>query len=452
MARLELTAFDAIVGFDQGYEAHHLYVINLHGERLFDAKVNSDAKGLQDWLEKLRHTLGHQNLGRVALATESPSAPWLPQMMTLGIAVFTINPAQIAAARKLEAPSAAKDDRRDSRLLAEFLLFKPGCYERLQPPPDVIDELRLLLRRDHQLHKAHHQQAEQLRDQLHNSLPQLLPFSSGADDPWLWQLLAKHAPTLLTVLPPAEACQQVLDAFRVRRLKGEELHQSLALGLLPHLTGRRAQTLLDLLVGQVRTLQAVWQEWRAIQTRVAKIMAELLATEPHTAAGPTTTETSSVSMAATGTPSGAGVAVAPEALRPLSVAEVAQLLNSLPGSGPRTLPVLVVEGWLQWSTLDLAHLRSYSGVAPVVEASGKQHRVRMRQACNQRLRDALRFSVDAFRHHDPRAKAIYDGLKEAGRSHWRALRGVGDRYLTLAFSVLRHRTPYDPARRQLAEA
>ena len=49
---------------------------------------------------------------------------------------------------------------------------------------------------------------------------------------------------------------------------------------------------------------------------------------------------------------------------------------------------------------------------------------------------------------DPIARRHYDGLRAAGHSHARALRGVSDRWVTVLIAMLRSGTLYNATRRK----
>ena len=79
--------------------------------------------------------------------------------------------------------------------------------------------------------------------------------------------------------------------------------------------------------------------------------------------------------------------------------------------------------------------------------TGKKKQVVMRYGCNGRLREALyhwsRISVQI----DDYSRQHYHRLRASGHSHGRALRGIGDRLLSVLISMLKNQTIYDPMRR-----
>jgi hypothetical protein len=76
----------------------------------------------------------------------------------------------------------------------------------------------------------------------------------------------------------------------------------------------------------------------------------------------------------------------------------------------------------------------------------------MRQACNDRLRNALYHWARASMQKDAVTKLKYGSLRARGHSHGRALRGVADGLLRLLFGMLKSRTLFDMEKRQAAAA
>jgi len=66
---------------------------------------------------------------------------------------------------------------------------------------------------------------------------------------------------------------------------------------------------------------------------------------------------------------------------------------------------------------------------------------------NPYLRNAFHHFVLASLR-DPIARRHYDRLRQQGHSHARALRGVGDRWVTVLMAMLRSGQLYDPTRRK----
>jgi transposase len=122
-----------------------------------------------------------------------------------------------------------------------------------------------------------------------------------------------------------------------------------------------------------------------------------------------------------------------------------EILASLPGVGRIVLATLLAEAWDALQRRDYAALRSLTGVAPVTKRSGKSCIVIRRQACSNRLANAVYHWSRVAIQIDPKSKAKYAALRSRGHSHGRALRSVADRLLNVACVMLKNGTTFDPS-------
>jgi len=122
-----------------------------------------------------------------------------------------------------------------------------------------------------------------------------------------------------------------------------------------------------------------------------------------------------------------------------------EILASLPGVGRIVLATLLAEAWNGLQRRDYAALRSLTGVAPVTKRSGKSCVVVRRQACHDRLANAVYHWARVAVQHDPRSRAKYAELRSRGHSHGRALRSVADRLLNVACAMLKSGAAFNPS-------
>jgi transposase len=123
----------------------------------------------------------------------------------------------------------------------------------------------------------------------------------------------------------------------------------------------------------------------------------------------------------------------------------AEILASLPGVGRTVLATLLAEASDALQRRDYAALRSLAGVAPVTKRSGKSCVVVRRQACHDRLANAVYHWSRVAVQHDPRSRAKYAELRRRGHSHGRALRSVADRLLNVACAMLKSGAAFNPS-------
>ena len=117
----------------------------------------------------------------------------------------------------------------------------------------------------------------------------------------------------------------------------------------------------------------------------------------------------------------------------------------MPGVGRTVLATLLAEASDALQRRDYAALRSLAGVAPVTKRSGKSCVVVRRQACHDRLANAVYHWARVAVQHDPRSRAKYAELRRRGHSHGRALRSVADRLLNVACAMLKSGAAFNPS-------
>jgi Transposase IS116/IS110/IS902 family len=120
------------------------------------------------------------------------------------------------------------------------------------------------------------------------------------------------------------------------------------------------------------------------------------------------------------------------------------ILKSIPGIGRINLATLLAEASGPLSRRDYQALRTLSGVAPVTKQSGKSRVVVRRYAAHARLGNAVYHWARVAIQHDPKSRSRYATLRHRGHPHGRAIRGVADRLLALACTLLERQAPFDP--------
>ena len=83
--------------------------------------------------------------------------------------------------------------------------------------------------------------ANQLWAQLHRFFPQLLQLSSGADEPWLWDLLEKAPTPARAAKLTAAGIRHILSSYRIRRLDAQQIKNVLATAPLRLARGSRSR-------------------------------------------------------------------------------------------------------------------------------------------------------------------------------------------------------------------
>jgi Transposase IS116/IS110/IS902 family len=124
-----------------------------------------------------------------------------------------------------------------------------------------------------------------------------------------------------------------------------------------------------------------------------------------------------------------------------------ELLASLPGAGKvYTSRLLTAMGTRRerWASVD--ELLRFSGVAPVVERSGKSSWTRWRYFCPKFLRQSFVEYAGESIWHSQWARAYYELQRAKGKSHQAAVQALAYKWIRIIWKCWQERTPYDEAR------
>ena len=130
-----------------------------------------------------------------------------------------------------------------------------------------------------------------------------------------------------------------------------------------------------------------------------------------------------------------------------------QLLQTLPGIGPRTGARILAEIGDGSRFADASKLASYAGLAPVTRQSGTSIRGESKsRRGNHRLKNAMFLAAFASLR-SPESKAFYDRKRAEGKKHNAALICLARRRTGVIYAMLRDQQPYQPpAPAELPEA
>ena len=412
------------VGIDWATVDHQVCVVDALGQEATQRAVAHTAVAVRAFVDWLRTRVGG-DLATVAVGIETPRGALVATLMEQGLAVYAINPKQLDRFRDRHTVAGAKDDRRDARVLADSLRTDRRAFHRVEVDDPVLVKLRELVQVEHALQTDVSRLTNRLRDQVHRIQPALLTLCSAADAPWFWTLW-EQAPTVDAQCRLSRAAiRELLAARRIRRVTAAAVHAALHAPALTTAPGvvEATEAHIAVLLPQVRLIVA--------QRAACAKQTEALLHELETQEGP---------------------AGEPKAHRDV------QILRSLPGVGRQVAATMLAEASRPLRARDYHTLRLYVGIAPVTVWSGKRRlrpQVRMRRACNRRLRQAAYHWGRVSLLYDRPSRAYYDELRARGQTHGRALRSVIDRWFRILMAMLRAGTLYDSSqvsRRGVASA
>jgi len=387
--------------------------VDADGKILHQKWVEHSGSAIAEMVKWLRKITGDVP-ERLAVGIEIPRGAVVEALVENRFQVFSINPKQLDRFRDRYTAAGAKDDQRDAYVLADALRTDMHCFHAVRLDEARLLRLRELSRLEDSLGEDLNRTTNQLWEQLHRYFPQLLALCSGADEPWLWDLLEiAPLPAQAAKLSPARL-GQILVRRRIRRFHAQQLKTILAatpLRLAPGAAEAASEHVLILLP----KLRLLHQQRDQVNERIAALLDELAASGDD---GGQSTEHRDVTI-----------------------------LLSLPGVGRKVAATMLSEATEALAKRDYHALRCYAGAAPITWQSGKKKVVIMRYGCSQRLRNALYYWALNTLAWDQKSKRTYTEMRARGQSHGRALRGIADRWLDVLISMLKHKTLYDPNRR-----
>jgi transposase len=400
-----ITWFAAV---DWGAEKHQACVLDARGGIAGEREFSHSGAGLAQLCNWIISIAGSAKV--VAVAIETPHGPVVDVMLDRGFVVHAINPKQLDRLRDRFSVSGAKDDRRDAFVSADGLRTDRHLFRRLQVADPRLVELREWSRLAEELQQERVRLSNRVHDQLWRYYPQMLGLTDDLASNWFLDLW-----TIAPVQAKADylrktSVEQLLKRHRIRRMDAETVLSTLRQTAIKVADGvaEAASVHIRSLIARLRVVN---RELRDAARKLDELCAAL----------------------------GARSATAAQSDEQTDVA----ILKSMPGIGRINLATLLAEASGPLSRRDYQALRTLSGVAPVTKQSGKSRIVLRRYAAHVRLRDAVYHWTRVAIQHDPKSRSRYVALRQRGHSHGRAVRGVADRLLALACTLLQRRTLFD---------
>ena len=408
-----IESFSWFIGVDWGSEAHAVCLLDASGRLAEERTVAHTIEAVNAWLTALLARTG-SSPGAIAVAIETPRGILVDTLVERGFAVFAINPKQLDRFRDRFTAAGAKDDRRDAQVLGAALRTDRAAFRRVQLDDPLVLELRELTRADEEWQRDLGRFTNRIREQVARIAPALLTLCPAADEPWFWTLLETAATPAARQQLTRPHVRTILKRHRIRRLTADEVYgQVRAADFMPApgvVAGVHVR--LEGLIDQVRVTVARRQR---CQREIDRVLDAITAAPASDA-------------------------------EPREHRDV-EILRSLPGVGRMVTATMLTEAARPLADRDYHTLRATAGTAPVTERSGKRYRlVKMRRACNRRLREAVYHWGRCSLRWDAPTKAYYTELRRRGHTHGRAIRAVLDRWFRILIAMLKHHTLYDPVR------
>jgi transposase len=394
--------YAAFVGLDWGDEKHALSLCAAGSNAVERASLEQTPEALAQWANALRTRFPE---GKIALALEQSRGALLNGLLQYEhLVAYPVNPKSLARFREALHPSRAKDDPVDADLLLD-LLVKHRSH--LRPwLPDTVATRQLALLSEQRRHFVDQRTA--LTNELLSHLKAIFPQAPelvGAN------LASPLATDFLKKWPALQAVQPVQAAVLRRFYYGHNCRSE-------ELISRRL-ALVKAAVALTHDAALLAAHSLAIQTLAGQLAALRPFIDQHE-----------------------------EQIQQLFAAHPdAALFASLPGAGPALAPRLLTALGTDRSRFpDALSVSCYSGIAPVVEKSGKtQHWVHLRWHCPKFLRQSWHEFAKCSLTSSLWARACYDELRKR-MDHHEALRKIAYKWQRIVWRLWQERQPYDEAR------
>ena len=385
-------------GVDWGGSFHQLCVLDADGVVLLQQRIIHDVAGLKLLAERLSH-FGLE----VCVAIERAEGLLVEFLQTLPeVTLFCVSPKMSARARERYRLSASKSDTFDAFVLADTLRHEHRHWRPLSVPSALTAQLQAVSRDRQRVLHAKVACESRLRAVLDTYHPAPLHLFSELDRDISVEFIRSY--------PTPDQARRVgpgrMDAFcRRNGYTGRTDPKVLVERIKPHLlTASDGTTTGKSFAAQLfaEELRLHTDHLRAFDRRIG----ELLNQHPD-----------------------------------------APIFLSFVGIGPIVAAALIAEmgdDRSRFPTVEV--LLAETGLAPVTKASGRTRQVRFRYAANRRMRHAIDWWIFIAAREDPWSKTIYQAGRARGQGKYRALRGLGARWVRILWRCWTDHTLYNPAR------
>ena len=394
----ENAEYAAWVGIDWGSEKHAVCLQMADSTRSESYTLDQKAEVLHAWFMKLLLRFKGR---KVAVAIEQSKGAVINFLLGLDfVHIFRIHPKSLKNYRNALYPSGAKDDPIDAELLVQF-----AKLHRKNIKPWIPDEtdFRLLLRLVECRRKTVNKQVRltnELTQLLKEYFPQALEWAGCLDRVMACDFLLKW-PTLqkLQKSKHETVCQFYMDHM-CRRSKVIDSRIKEMQSAKP-LTVDRA-----IIESSVLMVQTIVPQLRMLIEAIKRFDArieEIYTKQPDS-----------------------------------------KIFSSFPGAGRVLGPRLQAAIGSNRNRFDSSQeFAEYSGIAPVMERSGKTKWIHRRLACSQFIKQSFHEFAGQSIIYCNWARAFYDKKRADGKGHHAALRALAYKWIRIIFRCWKDQVPYN---------
>lgn len=393
-----MSEYAALVGIDWADQKHDICLLDLASDKREAAVLRHSPQSLDEWARTLQVRFAGQ---QIAVCLEQSRGPLIYALLKYDfLTLYPVNPSTLAHYREAFSPSRHKDDAPDAAYLAELLLHHREHLRAWHPDDEQTRTLRYLV--------EHRRRLVADRTRLSNRLTSLLKCYFPQVLDWFPSIRTALVCDFLLRWPSLDALRRVRRETLLRFFRA---HHSL-----------RKETL-------EKRVEAITEAVPLVTDRTviasSVLMVKALASQMQTTLCAIKEFDSEIAALC-------------------AVNEDFALMKSLPGAGPNYAARLVVAlgtDRQRWQSAD--EVARFSGIAPVMERSGKSCRVRWRYFCPKFLRQSFHEYAGESIKHSFWARAYYDAQRAKGKSHQAAVRALAFKWIRIIYKCWQTRTAYD---------
>jgi len=393
------------VGLDWAAEVHAVCVLDHAGKKLASFTIEHSRDGITSLIARLAD---YGDPADVQIGIERPNGRLVDLLLEAGHPVIPVSPNAIKTWRESEVISGAKSDAGDAMVIAEYLRLRNHRLSPVQPYSSQTKALRTVVRSRDDLVALRVAATNQLDALLDAYWPGAKAIFADTESAISLAFLRRYP----TALAAAHLGEKRLTTFTTKNGYSGRRPAAQLLTRLRNAPTGTTDPVLSVAVGDavlafVDVLEALNRATRSLgQSTTAR-----LGEHPDAA-----------------------------------------VFTSLPRSGQINAAQMLAE----WGDVRAAYdspdsIAALAGVTPVTKASGKQHAVHFRWACNKRFRVALTTYADNSRHASPWAADIYARARTRNIDHPHAVRILARAWIRVIYRCWTDNSPYDPGQHRGAQ-
>lgn len=386
------------VGLDWAAATHAVCVLSAVGKVMAQFMIDHTAEGIAILIRKLAK---FGDPADVHIGIERPNGRLVDLLLEAGHPVIPVSPNAIKTWRDGEVVSGAKSDTGDAVVIAEYLRLRHHRLHPVAPYSPQTKALRTVVRTRDDVVAMRVSATNQLSALLDDHWPGAKAIFADVGSPISLTFLRQYP----SATSAARLGEKRLAAFLAKHSYSGRRPASELLGRLRSApAGTTNPTLCTAVTDAVLALVTVLEALNNAGKNLDKAVVARLGEHPD-----------------------------------------AEIFTSLPRSGQINAAQVLAE----WGDSRAAYdgpdaVAALAGTTPVTKASGKQHAVHFRWACNKRFRRALTTFADNSRHQSPWAAHIYTRAIARGHDHPHAIRILGRAWIRVIYRCWQDGVPYNP--------